>query len=82
MEDKLAVLAEFLLDIASHQMAVRNLIWQSGYTDQQYEQALTDAKAKLDALSSVQEFRAQDDSSQLEPLLTAVKTSLRDPFGG
>jgi hypothetical protein len=82
VEDRLTVLADFLLEIAVHQRAMKDLIWQSGYSNQKYEEALTDARAKLGALPSVQAFRKQAGSTQLEPLLADVKTSLADPFGG
>jgi hypothetical protein len=82
VEDKLAVLADFLLEIAAHQRAARDLLWQVGYTDQKYEEALTEARKKLAELQSVQAFRKQADSVQIEPLLEDVKTSLLDPLRG
>ncbi len=82
MEDRLGVLVDFLLEIAAHQRAARNLLWQSGYSNPLYDQALTEAKAELDALPAVQTFRSQGDSGRIEPLLAAMKTSLAAPFGG
>ena len=82
MEKDLVQLAEFVLHVAAHQMATRHLLWEHGYTDQQYEQALTEARAKLNLLPTVRGFRESGGSSILEPLLVDVKTTLDQPLAG
>ena len=82
MDNDLAQLAAFVLDVAAHQMATRRLLWEQGYTNQQYEQALTEAWKELNLLPTVRDFRKADGSSALGPLLADVKTSLGRRLGG